>query len=238
MPVTPQEAAATMRRRSADARLAAERYAGSLRDQAVALVRRHLPAGGKAWLIGSLVWGGFGVRSDVDLVLAQVDGQTATSIEVALCTALGLEIDLLSFESLPASFRERIEREGLAIHGGCGSDGTAPFRPWPRSTWTGRPRSGSGESGERVVSLRAEKIMAQTRSPVEQVLRQIDRMSEEQQCELLEAMLLKQRRSDIGWGMIKRIRSTLPRRSEQQVKRDVDTAIQQVRRDQSRTARA
>jgi len=38
--------------------------------------------------------------------------------------------------------------------------------------------------------------------------------------------------------MIKRIRSTLPRRSEQQVKRDVDTAIQQVRRDQSRTARA
>ena len=93
-------------------------------------------------------------------------------------------------------------------------------------------------SGETVVPLKAEKIMAQTRSPVEQVLRQIDRMSEEQQCELLEAMLLKQRRSDLGWAMIKRIRSTLPRRSEQQVKRDVDTAIQQVRRDQSRTARA
>mgnify|MGYP001594154731 CR=1 FL=1 len=80
--------------------------------------------------------------------------------------------------------------------------------------------------------------MAQARSPVEQVLRQIDRMGEEQQSELLEAMLLKQRRSDLGWGMIKRIRSTLPRRSEQQVKRDVDTAIQQVRREQSRTARA
>ena len=89
-----------------------------------------------------------------------------------------------------------------------------------------------------VVPSKAEKIMAQARSPIEQVLRQIDRMSEEQQCELLEAMLLKQRRSDLGWGMIKRIRSTLPRRSEQQVKRDVDTAIQQVRREQSRTARA
>jgi hypothetical protein len=49
---------------------------------------------------------------------------------------------------------------------------------------------------------------------------------------------LKQRRSDLGWGMIKRIRSTLPRRSEQQVKRDVDAAIQQVRREHSRTARA
>jgi len=80
--------------------------------------------------------------------------------------------------------------------------------------------------------------MAQARSPIERVLRQIDRMSEEQQCELLEAMLLKQRGSDLGWGMIKRIRSTLPRRSEQQVKRDVDTAIQQVRREHSRTARA
>jgi len=80
--------------------------------------------------------------------------------------------------------------------------------------------------------------MAQARSQVEQVLRQIDRMNDEQQCELLEAMLLKQRRSELGWGMIKRIRSTLPRRSEQQVKRDVDTAIQQVRREHTRTARA
>ena len=60
--------------------------------------------------------------------------------------------------------------------------------------------------------------MAQVRTQVEQVLRQIDRMTEGQQCELLEAMLLKQRRSDLGWGTIKRIRATLPRRSEQQVK--------------------
>jgi hypothetical protein len=83
----------------------------------------------------------------------------------------------------------------------------------------------------------AERIMAQVRTQVEQVLRQIDRMTEEQQCELLEAMLLKQRRSDLGWGTIKRIRATLPRRGEQQVKRDVDVAIQQVRREHSRAAR-
>lgn len=83
----------------------------------------------------------------------------------------------------------------------------------------------------------AERIMAQVRTQVEQVLRQIDRMTEEQQCELLEAMLLKQRRPDLGWGTIKRIRATLPRRSEQQVKRDVDVAIQQVRREHSRAAR-
>jgi hypothetical protein len=84
----------------------------------------------------------------------------------------------------------------------------------------------------------AERIMAQVRTQVEQVLRQIDRMTEGQQCELLEAMLLKQRRSDLGWGTIKRIRATLPRRSEQQVKRDVDVAVQQVRREHSRAARS
>jgi hypothetical protein len=78
--------------------------------------------------------------------------------------------------------------------------------------------------------------MAQVRTQVEQVLRQIDRMAEEQQCELLEAMLLKQRRSDLGWGTIRHIRATLPRRSEQQVKRDVDVAIQQVRREHPRAA--
>jgi predicted nucleotidyltransferase len=58
------------------------------------------------------------VRSDVDLVLAGVDGQTAISMEVAVCTALGIEVDLLSFEALPLSFRERIEDQGLVIHGG------------------------------------------------------------------------------------------------------------------------
>ena len=89
-----------------------------MRDRAVAVVRGLLPAGGRAWLIGSLAWGGFGARSDVDLVLAGVDGQIATSIEVTLSTALGIEVDQLTFESLPPSFRARVEREGLAIHGG------------------------------------------------------------------------------------------------------------------------
>ena len=117
MPVTPQEAAATLRQRSVDARRAAERRAADLRDRAVALVRAQLPAGGRAWLIGSLAWGGFGVRSDIDLALDHVDGQQATAIEIALCTALGIEVDLLMLDTLPPSFRERIEREGLAIHG-------------------------------------------------------------------------------------------------------------------------
>jgi predicted nucleotidyltransferase len=117
MSVTPQEAAATLRRRSSEARRTGEIRAAKLREQTIALVQPQLPQGGRAWLIGSLAWGGFGERSDIDLVLAGVDGAQATTIEAALGRAVGVEVDLLMLEALPPSFRGRVEREGLAIHG-------------------------------------------------------------------------------------------------------------------------
>ena len=40
------------------------------------------------------------------------------AIEIAVCKAVGVEVDLLMLQDLPQSFRERVEREGLAIHGG------------------------------------------------------------------------------------------------------------------------
>jgi predicted nucleotidyltransferase len=118
MPVTAREAAATLRQRSAEAHKRAEFQAAEARERVVAVVRGLLPPGGRAWLIGSLAWGGFGVRSDVDLVLADVDGPQTTAIEIAVCKAVGVEVDLLMLQHLPRSFCERVEREGLAIHGG------------------------------------------------------------------------------------------------------------------------
>lgn len=118
MPVTAREAAVTLRQRSAEAHKWAEIQAAEARARVVAVVRGQLPPGGRAWLIGSLAWGGFGARSDVDLVLADVDGLQATSIEVAASKAVGVEVDLLMLQHLPRSFRERVEREGMAIHGG------------------------------------------------------------------------------------------------------------------------
>ena len=49
----------------------------------MALVPGQLPAGTRAWLVGSLAWGGFGERSEVDLVLDGVSGPLATAIEIA-----------------------------------------------------------------------------------------------------------------------------------------------------------
>ena len=108
----------TLRQRSAEAHKLAESRAAEARARVVAAVRGQLPQGGRAWLIGSLAWGGFGARSDVDLVLADVDSPRATAIEVAASKAAGVEVDLLMLQHLPWSFRERVEREGMAIHGG------------------------------------------------------------------------------------------------------------------------
>lgn len=118
MAVTPQETAATLRQRSAEARSKAKIRAATVRGLVMSVVRQHLPTGGSAWLIGSLAWGGFGERSDIDLVTAGVDARQATTIEIALCKAAGVEVDVLMLQDLPQAFRDRVAREGIAIHGG------------------------------------------------------------------------------------------------------------------------
>lgn len=115
--VTAKQTAETLRRRSAEKRSQAERHAQAVRGQVIETVKARLSPGARAWLIGSLASGDFGERSDVDLVLDGVDSQLATSIEVAVCRISQAEVDLLTFEWLSPSFRARVEREGIAIHG-------------------------------------------------------------------------------------------------------------------------
>ena len=117
MPTSPHDTVVTLQQRSARAREAALKRAGEVRAQVVALVRGQLPAGAHAWLVGSLAWGGFGERSDVDLVLDGVSGPLGTAIEIAVTRATGVEVDLLPFRGLAPSFQHRVQQEGLAIHG-------------------------------------------------------------------------------------------------------------------------
>jgi predicted nucleotidyltransferase len=76
-----------------------------------------LPVGARAWLVGSLAWGGFGPRSDVDLVLDGVSAAVATDIELAVARAANAPVDLLDLGDLPGDFRERVLAEGVALHG-------------------------------------------------------------------------------------------------------------------------
>jgi len=117
MPTSPHDTVVTLQQRSARAREAALKRADEVREQVVALVRGHLPAEAHAWLVGSLAWGDFGERSDVDLVLDGVSGPLATAIEIAVTKATGVEVDLLPFRGLSPSFQRRVQQEGLAIHG-------------------------------------------------------------------------------------------------------------------------
>jgi predicted nucleotidyltransferase len=118
MAVTPEETLATLRRQSAAARQQAAARETAIRERAIELVGSRLPPSARVWLIGSLAWGGFGERSDVDLVFDGLEDRLVTEIEIELTRALEIPVDTLRLADLPTPFRDRVQREGLLIHGG------------------------------------------------------------------------------------------------------------------------
>lgn len=117
MTVSVEQTVATLRARASARRAAQEAHAKTVRDRLLHCLGSHLPAGSRAWLIGSLAWGGFGEHSDVDLVLHGADSEFASRLEMLLTRELDVPVEVLRFEDLPATFRQRIEREGVACHG-------------------------------------------------------------------------------------------------------------------------
>jgi len=65
-----------------------------------------------AWLVGSLAWGGFGERSDVDLVVRGADETQLGALWILVGDALDAEVDLLRLEDLPEAFAARVLSEG------------------------------------------------------------------------------------------------------------------------------
>lgn len=117
MPVSPEQTAETLRRRSAAERAARDALANTLRLRVMARVRAALPVGGRAWLIGSLAWGDFGERSDIDIVTEGWPPTARLSLENDLARSTDREVDCLAWEDLSPTFRARVEREGTALHG-------------------------------------------------------------------------------------------------------------------------
>ena len=94
------------------------------RDRATALRERLHDVTGRlhregrldaAWLIGSLAWGGFGERSDVDVVARGVDPARVGAVWADLVDTLDVPVDLLRFEDLPEAFRQRVLTEGKRL---------------------------------------------------------------------------------------------------------------------------
>jgi predicted nucleotidyltransferase len=70
----------------------------------------------RAWVIGSLARGDFGAHSDVDVVVEGLSASDWPRLWDEMCGALGVEVDLLRLEELPAPFRDRVTAEGTALH--------------------------------------------------------------------------------------------------------------------------
>jgi predicted nucleotidyltransferase len=117
MSVTPSELAATLLRRAAARRLADASDEERCRAEVLRLIpalRRELGFR-RAWLIGTLAWGGFGVRSDIDVVLEGADAKVVRAVAERLGEATGREVDVLVLDTVPASFKERIVKDGLDV---------------------------------------------------------------------------------------------------------------------------
>jgi predicted nucleotidyltransferase len=117
MAVTPAE----LRRTLADRRSAARRSAEERREAAVRAVRglcAELARSGvlaRAWLVGSAAWGGFGERSDLDVVVRGLDVARRAEVQALLADGGRAPVDLLRWEELPDGFRDRVAREGVEL---------------------------------------------------------------------------------------------------------------------------
>ncbi len=117
MSVTPAELAATLLRRAAARRVEDADDEARCRREVLTLLPALRGELGfqRAWLIGTLAWGGFGVRSDIDVVLEAIDAEGAHAVAERIGDATGREVDVLVLDTLPPSFQERILKEGLDV---------------------------------------------------------------------------------------------------------------------------
>src|SRR5437868_4734218 len=69
----------------------------------------------RAWLIGSLAWGDFGIGSDADIVFEGLGSDRTGAAAARLSAAAEVEVDVLRLEDLPESFRERVVTEGIEL---------------------------------------------------------------------------------------------------------------------------
>jgi predicted nucleotidyltransferase len=67
--------------------------------------------------IGSLAWGSFGHRSDVDVVVRGADPARIGALGAHLSDALDIDVDGLRIEELAPAFRDRVLAEGLRLDG-------------------------------------------------------------------------------------------------------------------------
>lgn len=118
MTVNPEDLARTLRARARKRQADEE----ATRQSALSTTREVVNAAGLApnarvWLIGSLPWGGFGVRSDIDVVVDGLERAAALLLADRIGERTGRHVDVLALHELPEEFRTRVLTEGSLLHG-------------------------------------------------------------------------------------------------------------------------
>lgn len=118
MVVTPAQTAQTLIRRFEERLRRHERAMEEAREALDRVLPGALERHGarRAWLFGSLAWGGTHDESDVDLAVEGLRPEQQTALHVELMRALPLRVDLLRLDELPEDFRERILAEGRLLY--------------------------------------------------------------------------------------------------------------------------
>lgn len=118
MTVKPEDLANTLRTRARQRQTAEE----VTRQRTLVAAREivgdsTLPPNARVWLIGSLPWGGFGERSDIDMVFDGVGRTEALALADRVGERTGRHVDVLMLAELPDEFRTRVLIEGTLLHG-------------------------------------------------------------------------------------------------------------------------
>jgi predicted nucleotidyltransferase len=88
------------------------------RDVAPRLARTLVETYGvrRVILFGSLAWGGVDEQSDIDLAVEGLPADRLAEAHGALMLQASGPVDLVRLETLPATFRQRLEAEGEVLH--------------------------------------------------------------------------------------------------------------------------
>jgi hypothetical protein len=118
--VRPEQLAQTLMKRHAARRARAEARAEDLRRRLEPEVDALVAEGviRRAYLIGSLAWGGFHEASVVELVVEGMEERASPGIWARLGDALGIEVLLLCLESLDPGFASRVRARGVSLGAG------------------------------------------------------------------------------------------------------------------------
>jgi predicted nucleotidyltransferase len=117
MPITPEAAARALVERATveHQQLEQRRQANLASLPAAARALRAAYGARRVVLFGSLAWGGFHWRSDVDLAVAGVPADLVGRAMAEASRIAGVTVELFDLDALPESFRARILAEGTEL---------------------------------------------------------------------------------------------------------------------------